>query len=406
MGPGFFPHHWDIVGADVISLVKEFFGSEEMRCGLNDTNLVLIPKKKNFVVMGHLRPISFCNVLYKIISKVLANRMRDLIDCIISDTQSSFILNHLISDNVMVAFEVMHYLKRKRRGNGLILLWSVSLRFATKLFIMAMYLSLSPVKRNPSRQSTFYLSTYLFIICAEDDSYLFCQATRGVANSISNLLHLFENASSQKVNYSKSSIFFSPNTNATTRAQGAKDLVRLGVARVIGDGRTTSIIGSPWLPSTSNKYVSSNHPGLSNHIITNGNSSVQSAYNLLQSRKPVSLRPNNFGFWRKFWHLKIPPKVLNFLWHGIAGSLPTCVNLVTKHVPISSQCPVCHTTAETTTHALLTCDFARACWSVFGWPVMIDSSSTFGHWFELLQNTSDIDFICHDATLCWALWKA
>ncbi|XP_060964786.1 uncharacterized protein LOC133033733 [Cannabis sativa] len=116
MGPGFFPHHWDIVGADVISLVKEFFGSEEMRCGLNDTNLVLIPKKKNFVVMGHLRPISFCNVLYKIISKVLANRMRDLIDCIISDTQSSFILNHLISDNVMVAFEVMHYLKRKRRG--------------------------------------------------------------------------------------------------------------------------------------------------------------------------------------------------------------------------------------------------------------------------------------------------
>ncbi|KAM6577555.1 hypothetical protein CsatB_029392 [Cannabis sativa] len=83
---------------------------------LNETNLVLIPKKKNVATMGDLRPIALCNVIYKLISKVLANRMRSIIDLIISDTQSAFIPGRLISDNIMVAFEVMHYLKRKTKG--------------------------------------------------------------------------------------------------------------------------------------------------------------------------------------------------------------------------------------------------------------------------------------------------
>uniref|UniRef100_A0A803NP10 Reverse transcriptase domain-containing protein n=1 Tax=Cannabis sativa TaxID=3483 RepID=A0A803NP10_CANSA len=66
--------------------------------------------------MGDLRPIALCNVSYKILSKVLANRMRGLIDHVISPTQSAFIPGRLISDNIMVAFEIMHYLKWKTKG--------------------------------------------------------------------------------------------------------------------------------------------------------------------------------------------------------------------------------------------------------------------------------------------------
>lgn len=116
MSPGFYQKHWDIVGTDIIKLVMEFFNNECMPIGLNDTHLVLIPKKKNFSAMGDLRPIALYNVSYKILSKVLANRMRVLIDHIISPTQSAFIPGRLISDNILIAFEIMHYLKRKTKG--------------------------------------------------------------------------------------------------------------------------------------------------------------------------------------------------------------------------------------------------------------------------------------------------
>lgn len=67
--------------------------------------------------MTDLRPISLYNVIYKIISKVLANRLKLIIDLIISDTQSAFIPNRLITDNIMVAYEVMRFMKRKTKGN-------------------------------------------------------------------------------------------------------------------------------------------------------------------------------------------------------------------------------------------------------------------------------------------------
>lgn len=67
--------------------------------------------------MSYLRSISLCNVIYKIVSKVLAKRMKWLMDGVVADTQNAFIPGRLISGNILVSFEVMHYLKRKRRGN-------------------------------------------------------------------------------------------------------------------------------------------------------------------------------------------------------------------------------------------------------------------------------------------------
>ncbi|XP_050217745.1 uncharacterized protein LOC126668598 [Mercurialis annua] len=116
LNPAFYKRYWSIVGADVVLMCMKFMETGKLEVGLNDTCITLIPKSNDPEFVTDLRPISLCNVAYKILSKVLANRMKHLMPCIISDTQSAFVEGRLITDNFLVAYEIGHFLKRKRRG--------------------------------------------------------------------------------------------------------------------------------------------------------------------------------------------------------------------------------------------------------------------------------------------------
>ena len=112
----FFKQYWDTVGADVTREVKKLLQGGEMQKGWNETVVVLIPKVSNPERLKDLRPISLCNVVYKIASKVLSNHLKFILPEIIALNQSAFVHGHMITDNVLLAYEMTHYMQTKRSG--------------------------------------------------------------------------------------------------------------------------------------------------------------------------------------------------------------------------------------------------------------------------------------------------
>ena len=112
----FFQKYWDVVGNDVTSMVLNVLNCNKSIVEINKTYITLVPKTKSPTKMTEYRPISLCNVVYKLISKVLANRLKVTLPHLITENQSVFLSERLITDNVLVAFEVMHYLEHKRDG--------------------------------------------------------------------------------------------------------------------------------------------------------------------------------------------------------------------------------------------------------------------------------------------------
>jgi hypothetical protein len=86
---------------------------DEMPDLVNNKVLVLIPKVKQPPNLRQCRPIYLCNVLYKIASKVKALRLRRILE-----EQSTFVSGRLITENVITTFEIIHYLKKKKKKSG------------------------------------------------------------------------------------------------------------------------------------------------------------------------------------------------------------------------------------------------------------------------------------------------
>lgn len=116
LNPGFFQHFWRIMGKEVFKCCKDWLAEGKFSANVNDTNLVLIPKKDKVEEVKDLRPIALCNVLYKVLAKVLANGLQKILPGLISEEQSAFVPGRNITDNVLVASELIHYMKRKQSG--------------------------------------------------------------------------------------------------------------------------------------------------------------------------------------------------------------------------------------------------------------------------------------------------
>ncbi|KAA3459024.1 reverse transcriptase [Gossypium australe] len=112
----FFQRYWRIIGTDTVGYCLDILNGRREFGDINKTRLVLIPKVDKPKTMSQFRPISLCNVIYKIIAKVLVNRMSNILDACINESQGAFIPGRLISDNVLIAYEALHSLKMKKSG--------------------------------------------------------------------------------------------------------------------------------------------------------------------------------------------------------------------------------------------------------------------------------------------------
>ncbi|KAL2248047.1 UNVERIFIED_CONTAM: hypothetical protein Sindi_2657000 [Sesamum indicum] len=103
---GFFKAAWPVVGEEVTRAVLDFFSTGKLLKQINSTILALIPKVHTPMSVNDFRPISCCNVLYKIIAKLLVQKISVLLDKIVSPCQTAFIPGRSIGDNIICALKV------------------------------------------------------------------------------------------------------------------------------------------------------------------------------------------------------------------------------------------------------------------------------------------------------------
>ncbi|CAM8926948.1 unnamed protein product [Rhodiola kirilowii] len=115
---GFFQKYWNIIRSDFIEACFTILNEGVIPPGINETLIVLIPKKRSAERMEEYRPISLTSVISKTVAKVIVNRLQLILPDIISPAQSAFVKGRLITDNFLIAHETAHFIKNTRYGRN------------------------------------------------------------------------------------------------------------------------------------------------------------------------------------------------------------------------------------------------------------------------------------------------
>ncbi|CAL0304706.1 unnamed protein product [Lupinus luteus] len=108
----FIKNSWESFKGDIYSMVEDFFHTGSLAKGCNASIVVLVPKNECLQGLGEFRPISLVGCIYKIISKLLAGRLKKVLHLIISDSQSAFMKWRYIMDGVLIANEIIEQAKK------------------------------------------------------------------------------------------------------------------------------------------------------------------------------------------------------------------------------------------------------------------------------------------------------
>ncbi|XP_035843953.1 uncharacterized protein LOC110931403 [Helianthus annuus] len=111
----FFKHFWRLFETDFVNILEDFYLTGKINRGCAASFIALIPKKKDPVGLGDYRSISLVGVVNKVISKILANRMKLVLGSVISESQSAFLKDKFILDGPLVVSEIHTWLKKSKK---------------------------------------------------------------------------------------------------------------------------------------------------------------------------------------------------------------------------------------------------------------------------------------------------
>ena len=126
----FFVAAWPILGRDFIVAIQSFFIFGFLPNGINATILTLIPKTENAQTMKEYRPIACCNLIYKVISKVLANRLQVIFPDAV-ENQCAFIEERLLVENILIASELVNGYHRNAGKEKCVIKFDIAKAFDT-----------------------------------------------------------------------------------------------------------------------------------------------------------------------------------------------------------------------------------------------------------------------------------
>ncbi|GKV48920.1 hypothetical protein SLEP1_g55702 [Rubroshorea leprosula] len=373
LSSGFFQRFWDVVKADVVLPCLEFLNHKgAIPLELNFTHIVLIPKCNEPRTMADLWPISLCNVIYRIIAKVIANKLKMVLQKVISQEQSAFLPNQLITNNFMIAYEILQYMRtRKVRKWG----WQAVKLDMSKAFDLVEWPYLEQVMGaiGFAEELEHILNRYWWGR-GEDEHKIHWMEWRKLATSKKarglgfRAMREFNLSMLGKQGWR---LLTCPDSLAT-RLMKAKYFPCC--RRLIGDGRSTEIWNDLWLPGNEQFYVQS--PRLEGctlrfednclwHFTKHGSYTVRSGYhraiNMARNHVRPSASSTIFGG-NRLWSLDIPEKVRLFIWSAYKNVIPTKDNLHKKRAEVDLECSMCGMEKESVFHSLMSCSLARTVW--------------------------------------------
>ncbi|XP_073119573.1 uncharacterized protein [Henckelia pumila] len=453
----FYQKFWNIIREEVTMAVLRVLNDGAELAYWNNTVVALVPKIKEPLTLKNFRPISLCNICYKIVARAVTNRLRPILNKSMNDFQSAFLPGRLILDNIILSFEILHWIRCRKVGKtGYAALkldmskaydrvkWSFLIGMMLKLGFDQSWVELimrcvSSVHYSFSLNGDLVgnvsptrglrhgdpLSPYLFVLCAHglssslisleyrnllkgvkvassspsishlffaDDSLMFFRATMADTSAIRNCLNGYEKASGQLVNFEKSSLSFSPNTDenmihdiknmlcipvvqghefylglpvysARSKNLQFRYLVERVVNRTlgwglswrVGDGSKIAIQGDRWIygkevcfaqPHRTGEFVNVNslimngrwNEPLGNYSVKGGYTADMGFFETPQSSSAL----HSSKWWQFIWALSIPPKVRIFWWKdfkNVSRSSISCLGVETNESPSSWSAP-------------------------------------------------------------------